>query len=112
AIRVMKESGIDISASRSKYIGDLSGERFDIVVTLCDEAASTPRTLLPPGDGYLHQEFPDPANFRGDEEEILEAYRTLRDRMGSWIREQFGNGGSDAGADLSPRSPPPGLQKT
>ena len=112
ATRVMKEAGIDISTHRSRSIGELAGEKFDLVVTLCEEAASAPRSLLPPGDGYLHQEFPDPANFRGDEKEILEAYRNLRDQMGSWIREQFGPGGPAAEADLSPRPPTPDLQKT
>jgi arsenate reductase len=90
ATRVMKEAGIDISAQQSKSIADLGGERFDLVVTLCEEAACIPRVLLPPGNGYLHQEFPDPANFRGEEEEIPDAFRDLREQIGSWIREQFG----------------------
>ena len=56
AIRVMKEAGIDISAQRSKSIGELAGSRFDLVVTLCDEAACMPPFLLPPGILY-------PANY-------------------------------------------------
>ena len=94
ATRVMKEAGIDISAHWSKSIGELGVARFDLVVTLCDEAACIPPSLLPPGDGYLHKEFPDPVTFRGSEQEILEAYRDLRDGIKSWIREQFGPGGS------------------
>jgi len=97
ATRVMKEAGIDISAQQSKSIADLGGERFDLVATLCDEAACIPRPLLPPGNEYLHQEFPDPSNFRGDEEEILVACRDLRDRIEAWIREQFGPGGLTGG---------------
>jgi len=111
AIRVMKEAGIDISAQRSKSIGDLAGARFDLVVTLCDEAACIPPSLLPPGDEYLHKVFPDPGNFRGNEEEILAAYRDVRDRMAVWIGEQFGPG-SPTEVDRSSRSPAPDLQKT
>jgi arsenate reductase len=111
ATRVMKESGIDISAHRSKSIGELAGTRFDLVVSLCDEAACTPRSLLPPGDEYIHKEFPDPANFRGDEEEILEAYRDVRDRIESWIREQFGPKGSPGKTDIPSPPATPDLQK-
>jgi arsenate reductase len=72
AIRVMKESGIDISAHRSKSIGELSGTGFDLIVRLCDEAACTPRPLLPQGARYLHKAFPDPGTFQGDEQESLQ----------------------------------------
>ncbi len=112
AIRVMKEAGVDISAHRSKSIAELAGARFDLVVTLCDKAACIPGSFLPPGDEYLHKEFPDPGNFRGDEEEILEASRDVRDRIESWIREQFGPGGSPGKPDLSSPPATPDLQKT
>jgi arsenate reductase len=112
ATRVMKETGIDISAHRSKSIAGLAGARFDLVVTLCDEAACIPGSLLPPGDQYLHKEFPDPGNFRGDEEKTREAYRDVRDRIESWIREQFGPGGSPGKPDLSSPQATPDLQKT
>jgi arsenate reductase len=112
AIQVMGEVGIDISAHRSKSAGDLGGGRFDLVVTLCDEAACAPRKLLPPGDGYLSRAFPDPATFTGDEREILAAFRDVRDRIGSWIREEFGPGGPIRGMDSPGLPPPPDLQKT
>lgn len=94
AIRVMREAGIDISGHRSKPVSEYAGTRFDLVVSLCNEAACTPGPLLPAGNQYLHKEFPDPATFGGDEEEILAAYRNVRDRIGSWIRDAFGPGGS------------------
>jgi arsenate reductase len=112
ATRVMKEAGIDISAHRSKSIGELGGARFDLVVTLCDEAACIPSSLLPPGDGYLHHEFPDPAHFRGNEEEILESYRDLRDGIESWIRERFVPAGSPGKTEPSPPPATRDLQKT
>jgi arsenate reductase len=101
AVRVMKEAGIDISAHRSKSIGELAGSRFDLVVSLCDQAACIPRHLLPQGNKYLHKEFPDPAYFEGDKEESLPAYRDIRDRIESWIGEQFGPGGQRGKVGLS-----------
>jgi arsenate reductase len=94
ATRVMGEAGIDISSHRSKSVGELGGREFDLVVTLCDEAACIPRHHLPPAGRYLHRPFPDPAAVTGDEGEILAAYRDIRDRIGAWVREEFGPGSS------------------
>ena len=38
AIRVMAEAGVDISAHRSKDVGELKHIPFDVVVTVCDHA--------------------------------------------------------------------------
>ena len=111
ATRVMREVGIDISGQSSKSVGDLPPAQYDLVVTLCDEAACTPRSLLPCGNRYFHKEFPDPSDFGGDEEEVLAAWRDVRDRIGSWIRDQFGPGGQlgrEAGIPPQARD----LQKT
>ena len=92
AARVMAEAGIDISAHRSKAIGELPGGPWDVVVTLCDEAACAPRGLLPVAGRYIHAPFPDPAAFRGTDDEVLAAYRDVRDRIGAWVRQEFGPG--------------------
>jgi arsenate reductase len=112
ATRVMGEIGIDISGHRSKSVDELGGGRFDIVVTVCNEAACVPRRLLPLGETYLHVAFPDPGALTGNEEEVLAGYRRIRDQIRSWIGEQFGPGGP-AGEDVpSPHAPAPDLQKT
>src|SRR5215471_6015801 len=38
AIAVMKELGIDISGHRSKSVDEFTGQSFDYVVTVCDNA--------------------------------------------------------------------------
>src|SRR6185503_16593144 len=38
AIAVMREIGIDISAHRSKSVDEFSGQPFDYVITVCDNA--------------------------------------------------------------------------
>jgi arsenate reductase len=112
AIRVMAEAGIDISSHRSKSLGELEGRAFDLVVTLCDEAACVPRALLPEGYRYLHREFPDPAALGGSGEEVLAGYRDVRDRIGAWIREEFGPGGRPGAGGSKPDSQGPDLPKT
>jgi arsenate reductase len=80
AIQVMDELGIDISHHRSKSVGDLPGERFDLVVTVCDRAAQ--QCPMFPGDTeIMHISFPDPAQAKGSEVEILAEFRQVRDDL-------------------------------
>ena len=102
ATRVMAEAGIDISAHRSKSVAGLGGREFDLVVTLSDEAARVPRDRLPGGVRYLHHPFPDPAAASGGGEEVLAAYRDIRDRIGAWIGEEFGPAGTGVGDRQAP----------
>src|SRR6476661_1020585 len=38
AVEAMKEAGIDISSHRSKSVDEFSGQKFDYVITVCDNA--------------------------------------------------------------------------
>ncbi len=80
AIAVMKEIGVDISGQRSKPVGEFAGQRFDYVVTLCRESAkdACPAFIGEAGE-RLHWDFPDPIEATGTQEEVLEAYRSVRD---------------------------------
>jgi len=80
AIQVMSELGIDISHHRSKSVDALAEEQFDLVITVCDQAAE--QCPLFPGDTELmHAGFPDPARATGTEAEIMAAFRQVRDGM-------------------------------
>ncbi len=80
AIQVMAELGIDISHHRSKSVDDLAGEKFDLVITLCDEAQQE-CPLFPGETEVIHVGFPDPARATGSEEEIMAAFRRVRDDL-------------------------------
>ena len=81
ATRVMGESGVDISAQRSKSVDDV-GEGWDIVVTVCD--ANCP---IPPRSGVkLRWHFPDPALAGGSEDEQLASFRKIRNGIQEKVR--------------------------
>jgi len=80
AIKVMAEIGIDIGHHRSKSVDELAGEHFDLVITVCDQAAQ--QCPMFPGDAeVMHIGFPDPAKATGTEEEIMTVFRRVRDDL-------------------------------
>ncbi|MCX5893546.1 MAG: arsenate reductase ArsC [Deltaproteobacteria bacterium] len=80
AIQVMAELGIDISHHRSKSVDDLAGQRFDLVITVCDQAQEQ-CPLFPGETEIMHVGFPDPGKAIGSEEEIMAVFRQVRDEM-------------------------------
>jgi arsenate reductase (thioredoxin) len=84
AVQVMAELGIDISHQRSKSVDDLAGEQFDLVITVCDQAQQ--QCPIFPGETEVrHVGFPDPAKATGSEEEVMAAFRQVREAL----REQL-----------------------
>jgi len=60
AVRVMKKRGIDISANRAKPLAEFVGQRFDLVVTLCDRVREV-CPEFPSHPDRIHWSVPDPA---------------------------------------------------
>jgi arsenate reductase (thioredoxin) len=88
AVAALKELRIDISGHRSKSVDEFSGQQFDYVITVCDNA----REACPvfPGVGQkLHHSFEDPA--AAPEDRQLEAFRTVRDQIREWLAELIRN---------------------
>ncbi len=88
AIKVIAEIGIDISGHRSKSVEEFQGEHFDLVITTCDAARET-CPVFPGKARHLHWSFNDPAVVRGSEDEILSAFRKVRDEIKQRIQEEF-----------------------
>ena len=87
AIEIMKEIGIDLSKHYSKSIENFRKQKFDLVVTVCDNAKETCPFF--PGKKILHKNFEDPADFNESVEEILDKFRKVRDDIKTWIIKQF-----------------------
>lgn len=78
AIQALAELGIDISGQRSKGVEELREAAFDLVVTVCDDAAENCPLWLK-GGRVIHIGFPDPAKASGAPEERLAVFRKVRD---------------------------------
>jgi len=82
---VMKELGIDISGHRSKSVDEFAGEKFDYVLTVCDNAKET-CPIFPGHANRLHQNFEDPAAAQGSEVAPMGAFRRVRDQIRAYLR--------------------------
>jgi len=80
AIKAMAELGIDISDQRSKSVDGFRDTEFDVVITVCDDAAENCPVWLGPGKRH-HIGFPDPADASGAEQEQMEVFRRVRDGL-------------------------------
>jgi arsenate reductase len=86
AIEVMREIGVDISQHRSKSVDEFSGDRFDYVITVCDNARE--QCPIFAGDVQrIHWSFDDPAAAQGDESVRLRVFRRVRDEIKGRLQE-------------------------
>ena len=83
ALQVLAEWDIQ-HQGESKH-ADLFGDwNFNIVVTVCDSAAEECPVWLGNGN-RVHHSFPDPAKAVGSDEEIIRAFRNVRDAIANEI---------------------------
>jgi arsenate reductase len=85
AIAAMNELGIDISGQRSKNVDEFVGQRFDYVITVCDNARETCPVFFG-GSEHLHHSFEDPpAPQVGTNEERMKIFRRVRDELRAYL---------------------------
>ncbi len=84
AIAVMDEAGVDISTQTSKHVDMLKEVDFDYVVTVCDNAREQ-CPVFPSRTKKIHKSFEDPAFMVGSKNEIMAAFRRLRDDMRAFV---------------------------
>ena len=81
AIKVMKEMGIDIQNNSPKNVEQFLHESFDYVITVCDNAKETCPVFIGKVGKQLHIGFEDPAEAIGTEDELLNEFRRIRDKI-------------------------------
>lgn len=88
-VRAMEEVGVSMEGHYAKRAQDFvdRGERFDYVVTVCDETSAERCPLFPGRHQRLHWGFPDPAALSGTDEEKLAGIREIRDAIEAKVRE-------------------------
>ncbi|NPV07713.1 MAG: arsenate reductase ArsC [Anaerolineae bacterium] len=80
AVQAMAEIGVDISGQRSKSVTEFLGQRFDLVLTVCDSARES-CPVFPGAPEYVHWSLPDPAAATGSHEARMQVFREVRDRL-------------------------------
>lgn len=86
AIAVMQEAGIDITGHRSKHVDEFEEQKFDYVITVCDNARESCPVYLGAAE-RIHKRFDDPAAIEGSEDVRLAAFRRVRDELREYLRE-------------------------
>ena len=91
AVRVMQEAGVDISGQHSKLVSSLAEIPFDLVVTVCGNAAENCPAYLGKSR-IIHAGFDDPpklAKSATTEEEALGHYRRVRNEIRQFVEQEL-----------------------
>ena len=83
ALQVLAEIGI-VHPGVSKSTEVFRGQDFDVVITVCDDAAENCPVWLGKGR-RVHIGFPDPAAAKGSDADRLNLFRQVRDEIQSRI---------------------------
>jgi arsenate reductase (thioredoxin) len=75
-LSVLADAGIDATGARSKSVDEFRGQRFDYVITVCDQARQS-CPVFPGVHESLHWGYEDPAEAIGTEEERLAVFRRV-----------------------------------
>jgi arsenate reductase len=89
AIKVLEEIGIH-HLGYSKDASQYFGQKFDLVITVCDSAAEDCPIWLSPGK-QIHIPFIDPAKIEGDEQTRFTAFRMIREQIDEKIISYLNN---------------------
>ena len=99
AIKVLGDRGIDWSEARSKSVTEFLGQRFDYVITVCDNARET-CPVFPGSTNTLHWGLDDPSEVEGTDQEKLAAFELtaidIATRLRAFIETATGDRGLSA----------------
>lgn len=94
---VLAESNLSLGERQPRTLDDLEDDYFDLIVTLSPEAHHAALELT--RTEAVEVEYwptPDPTDARGTRDQIMHAYRGVRDRLAKRIGERFGLEGAAA----------------
>lgn len=85
SIETLKRHGIDPGQPSSKSWNEFATQPFDLVITVCDQAAGESCPIFPGQPTKLHWSTPDPAKVLGNEEDTQAAF----DRTFYFLKERI-----------------------
>ncbi|HEY0031722.1 MAG TPA: UPF0262 family protein [Devosia sp.] len=86
---VMEEIGIDMSVHTPHILDELVANRFDLVITLSQDAPDAVRRKGLEASAVETWTMPDPSLVEGSRETVLASYRDLRDQLRRRVRERL-----------------------
>lgn len=89
ALRTLQRQGIHITGPRSKSWDEFAGQRFDLVITVCDRAAAESCPFFAGAPRQLHWSTPDPAAVEGSEDEINRAFDQACGQLRARIEQEL-----------------------
>lgn len=86
-LRLLDSLGYDTTSLRSKSWDEFTdGAAFDLIVTVCNNAAGEVCPIIPGKPAKLHWDIPDPASASGTQTQIEAAFREAHDMLLHRIR--------------------------
>ena len=89
SIATLERHGVDPGRPRSKSWDEFADQRFDLVITVCDQAARETCPVFPGGYRKLHWSTPDPATATGDGAAIDAAFDAAFELLKTRITEEL-----------------------
>ncbi len=74
SLTALQRHGIDPGQPRSKSWHEMTTRTFDLVITVCDQAAGETCPVFPGQPRKIHWSIPDPAKATGTEHDIQSAF--------------------------------------
>lgn len=93
-VTAMKQVGIDISGKKTQSVFDLfkRGQRFQYVISVCDEASAERCPIFPGVTTRLNWNFADPSTFTGTDDERLRQVVVVRNeirlKIEEWVKHE------------------------
>ena len=81
AVEVMKEAGADIGNHAPHNVSEYINEPWDYVITVCCGAKESCPIFTGEVKHRVHLGFTDPSDFKGSEEDTLNEFRRVRDKI-------------------------------
>jgi len=89
AIETLARHGIKPKIARSKSWNEFKSESIDLVITVCDQAASESCPIFPGQPKKLHWSIPDPAKVEGSEMAINTAFEAVFNQLKQRIEKEL-----------------------
>ncbi len=87
---VLAEVGLDLGQRRPHTLDELEDDYFDLIITLAPEAHHRALELTRSSAvDVVYWPTADPTNVTGSREQILDAYRQVRDHLDTLLRMRF-----------------------